>query len=378
MSDNIERVLDECLARLKAGESIESCLMRYSERAGELRPLLETARMVLLVPAPRPRAVPAVDGKQRMLAAVHERGKPAEKIRPENQPRPVSKALFSRYANYIWFRMTGKEILNMKLVRRFALALVVVALLAGGAGAGAVSAQAQPGDALYPLKTALQDARLLMTTDQAARRELDQRIQAERLAEVREAMQAGRSAVVHFGGLLSAFDDGQWTVGDLTVYLDAETEIRGTPEIGAVVRVIGLIQADATILARRLIVHPAAQAIPAGVLTRTAMPTSTGMPEGLPTARPTRTPLPTLPAVGTPLPVRTALSTLRPDRTPVRTPAWTPPAGRTPRITPQLTPRITPNPTKIATRLPTGIPTDWPTAWPTYLPTYLPTLRPRP
>src|SRR5262245_5999769 len=41
--ESIESILQRCLARLASGESIDACLRDFPERAGELRPLLETA-----------------------------------------------------------------------------------------------------------------------------------------------------------------------------------------------------------------------------------------------------------------------------------------------------------------------------------------------
>ncbi len=39
-----DRVLDECLDRLKSGESVEQCLARYPDQAGRLEPLLRIAK----------------------------------------------------------------------------------------------------------------------------------------------------------------------------------------------------------------------------------------------------------------------------------------------------------------------------------------------
>ncbi len=36
---------DDCLTRISAGESLEDCLQRYPALAGELRPMLEAARL---------------------------------------------------------------------------------------------------------------------------------------------------------------------------------------------------------------------------------------------------------------------------------------------------------------------------------------------
>jgi hypothetical protein len=57
MADRIEIVLDECLERLRQGESVEQCLARYPEQAAELEPLLRVAmasQKASLAVEPRP------------------------------------------------------------------------------------------------------------------------------------------------------------------------------------------------------------------------------------------------------------------------------------------------------------------------------------
>lgn len=66
--------LDACLTDLTAGQAtIEECLTRYPEHAGELRPLLETAAEIRRLPQPTPRAASVAAGRRRMLRAVDQR-----------------------------------------------------------------------------------------------------------------------------------------------------------------------------------------------------------------------------------------------------------------------------------------------------------------
>ena len=44
-ADDFDRILDECLDRLASGETIEQCLVRYSEQASRLEPLLRVAHV---------------------------------------------------------------------------------------------------------------------------------------------------------------------------------------------------------------------------------------------------------------------------------------------------------------------------------------------
>ncbi len=68
MSTDFAVVLDECLDRLKAGDSISACLQHYPEHAEELQPLLETvqfAQALRYTEPPRPEAL--ARGRQRFL-----------------------------------------------------------------------------------------------------------------------------------------------------------------------------------------------------------------------------------------------------------------------------------------------------------------------
>src|SRR5438132_7775239 len=48
--DRLARALDECLARIAAGESVASCLASFPEIASDLEPLLVTARRAVAAP----------------------------------------------------------------------------------------------------------------------------------------------------------------------------------------------------------------------------------------------------------------------------------------------------------------------------------------
>jgi hypothetical protein len=263
----------------------------------------------------------------------------------------------------------------MKLVARFALALVVVAVLVAGGGAGLASANALPGDTLYGVKTTLQDLRLALTADAGARTQLEAQIQVQRMNEVRLALQHGRRGQVRFWGELTAFNDMEWTVGELTISLQEETRITGEPYLGAIVHVLGVVQEGGEIAALRLIVAPqrVATLLPTVAGTLTAMPTF-----GLPTGRPGDWPLPT----GTfpPRPTRTPFQAAFPTQWPFPTewPGGQPtgaPQRPTGRPAHDIPPRIA---TRVATLVATYAPTQIPPTehWPTLVPTRRPTRTP--
>jgi hypothetical protein len=70
---------------------------------------------------------------------------------------------------------------------------LILAMLFGGAGATAYAAgESLPDETLYPVKTALEDARLALTSDPGAEIELLLELSNERAEEIRALVSAGR------------------------------------------------------------------------------------------------------------------------------------------------------------------------------------------
>jgi hypothetical protein len=64
--------------------------------------------------------------------------------------------------------------------------------------------------------------------------------------------------VVQFEGLIQAVSGSEWTVEGVSVHLDAQTSVQGTPVVGALAEVEGLLLPDNTVLAGRIVVQPLA------------------------------------------------------------------------------------------------------------------------
>jgi hypothetical protein len=62
---------------------------------------------------------------------------------------------------------------------------------------------------------------------------------------------------VQFEGVIQSISAGQWVVEGVTVRIDAQTQIGGTPAVGAVAEVQGLLLPDGTVLGRRIEVQSA-------------------------------------------------------------------------------------------------------------------------
>lgn len=83
MSHRIEDILDQCLALIAQGRTVEECLARYPEQARVLEPLLRTAaqgRRALGTPQPSLGARAA--GKGRLLTALGARRQPRRSLLP--------------------------------------------------------------------------------------------------------------------------------------------------------------------------------------------------------------------------------------------------------------------------------------------------------
>ena len=151
MSASIDDVLNECIERLAAGESVEQCLASYRDHSVELEPMLRTSAATMNVAAAityRPEAKQR--SRHNFTAAVADR---------------------KREANRGWLgRVLGPTGWRGKLARTAAVALGIVVLGTGTAyGATVASEDSVPGDPLYVVKTLKEDISLRMPKSDLAR-----------------------------------------------------------------------------------------------------------------------------------------------------------------------------------------------------------------
>ncbi len=301
MDEQFERVLIECLDELQAGTPINSLLARHPEQADTLRPILETA-FVLQDVRPAPTSTARVASRRALL----------------NQAAAVRLA-----AN------------RGRFAFRFATLLFAVFLfILIGSGSIIASAAALPGDTLYGVKQTVEQARLSLASDRTS---IEQEIDATRLSEVRQLINAGRTADVRFRGPIESIGDGRIEVAGLTVAISPATRLIGTPHVGRIALIDGQVLGE-RVDARQVIIQntnddPAATALPIAttVPTATMIPTATAMPTA--TVIPTATPVPTLipsaapaavPTPPTQLPTRAPTATAQPTEQPTALPEPTP------------------------------------------------------
>ena len=308
MNDVPEAVLHESLDLMEQGESIEKILVRYPDVASGLRPFLETAAQLATL-APQPSLAAKQKSQKAFLA--HAKSLNVAPAQPSS-----------------WYR------LRQILLPLASLALVVILF---GATAVSVSGSAIPGDALYPVKRIVENVQLNRANDVEAATALMDEYRQERIREVLSLLRTGRTVEVSFQGEVEAVQTDQWTIATIEVFLNAETDITGEPQIGETALVTGMTQSGMFI------------ASSIDMLTGTEMP-----PVQVETPEPIL--VPTEPA--------TVTATLEPSVEPTEDPTATPTATATATLTREPTATVTVTPTALPTFTPTVPPTAVPTTPP--------------
>ena len=160
---DLEAILDECLHDASTrGESIEKCLQRYPQHAGQLAPLVQVADRIRKTRHPTLSVSATKAIEQRLLKRATELRQPRAK--PSLWSLPFS------------FR---------PLVTVAATLIVVLALvLAGGGGIVYASTDSLPGSPLYGVKRATEQVQLFLTPAGTGRAELHLEFAQRRLEEV--------------------------------------------------------------------------------------------------------------------------------------------------------------------------------------------------
>ncbi len=293
MRHDLDTALDQCLAWLRAGRSMEACLERYPEFAEELRPLLGLAVQVGRVTIPAVPARARAEGHHRMLAAFD------KKVAHAAQTHPVVR-LAKRLS---WTLIPGRPG-SLKPAWSPVLAVLLVLVVGTGAVTVASSAFSLPGDALYPVKLASQRLQLALTFDPVTHALLADRYDAQRRQDVQAVLKRGGQATIEFQGTLERMEESLWTVGGLQVALRESTVIVGNPYVGAEVRVGGELPGDGQLVAHWVTIDSETEPLP------------TTTPEATHTAPPTLTPTRAV----TPVPTSTSAPTQTPGEAPTPVP----------------------------------------------------------
>ena len=161
--EHLDYILDRCIERIAAGESVSSCLASYPDDRDELEPLLRVAAVTM-------RAVSAVE---------------TNRVAKARGLRMLNDAVAERTARkrslFGWLSALRPPA-SGKLVAKPLLAGVAVLVVASGLAFGAdrAAADSVPGDPLYWVKTSRESLSLMMPKSDAARAQ-----EHARLAKVR-------------------------------------------------------------------------------------------------------------------------------------------------------------------------------------------------
>lgn len=212
MDGALENSIIDALDELESGESVDHILLRRPAQAADLRPILETAAQLSDLPP-----APSAEAQSASRRALLHR---AQQLRDEASPsRP-----WSSLPRFI-----------------FSFVSVLVVILIGGAALLPTSANAIPGDALYPLKRAGESMRLLLAP-QSEKGQLRLQFEEERNSEVYKMLKTGRNGRAGYTGEIVALAPETWEIGHITVHLTEKTRIKGEPEVGARVEAHCLVQ----------------------------------------------------------------------------------------------------------------------------------------
>jgi hypothetical protein len=256
MDEILADILNTCLLRLDSGASVDECLAAFPQQRALLEaPLRAAARMRALTRPPLPAATRSTL-EARMLALANQR-RAAQAMPASPSPSP----------------MLGPTALLAGLLRALGYR-------------GPIS---QPWLRLGAVALALLLALILGVGTLAAARAIIRTIQGPTAAPTSTSL---TTMPFTLNGPIEQITSERWVINGVSIAIGAQTTITGTPAVGTVAQIRGIIQADGSLLAQTIMI---AGALPTSTLPIATTPTT-------PTSTPTITPAPT----STPAPIPTA------------------------------------------------------------------------
>ncbi|MBI4498997.1 MAG: hypothetical protein HY689_13985 [Chloroflexi bacterium] len=185
-------LLDQCVADITAGrKTLVQCLAEHPDRRADLEPLLRIA--LCIVPPPvTPDPVRKARARYEFIEALH-------------QEPPATRPW--------WWPL--QSLAHSVPQRRFSMPIIVAvafAFMVATSGGAAFAAQdAQPGDLLYGLKTAIEQVQVVTASSEEAKAQAHLEIAAKRLAEVEQALEKdnGEAARIAAEGYAQAVAQAQ-------------------------------------------------------------------------------------------------------------------------------------------------------------------------
>jgi hypothetical protein len=215
---DLNELLEEGLTQLRNGAGLNDVLARHPEQADQLRPLLETAWLALTLGKEAPDLMTAQNrSRARFLGAAYVRRQPARATR-------FKKLAHVRMANIV--------------------ALIAVVLFASLIGTGLSSVSAVPGQALYPVKRAVEQAQMALTTRQSSRLELEEAFDQRRVLEAEKLLHAGLTHKVTFAGFLWEDPLHGWFVEQVLLIMTPDQEALARNLNGSYVEITGVVHGE--------------------------------------------------------------------------------------------------------------------------------------
>lgn len=384
-----EDILDNCIVAIRElGRTVDDCLARYPDQRAELEPLL---RLTVRLQAARTLQAPP-DFRRTAAARMHN----LVASRPRRAERT---AIRTNPLRHVWSGLQAAFRLQ-KAPATVVVGVVVALLLLVGGGTVYAAADALPGDALYPVKIAVETVQLAVSLNDARDAELHLSFAARRLEEAAASLAQDRP-----GSARQALTDYASQLESALAFFDRDSRLSPEAQVMLANQLVARLPRHEAQLAALLEQSPETDrsAIELALtVSQTGRSLALEVVSGEPGEPDLPVAVPTGPFFTSPL---SPTHTLAPTWTPTQTPTSTSTPTQTPTVTPSLSPaRPTstpwpepsiltpwPRPTRRPTNWPTGWPTGappgwpteipwpppgWPTAWPTAWPTGWPTAWP--
>lgn len=217
-------LLELCLTKLASGEDLRKVLSAHPRAREEVEPLLYLALRTSQKMADDPDFDVINRSQMKMLRR-------AAELRAAGTKRGV----FTQLPSF-----------------RIGMATALLLLIISGYGLFSVSAQALPGDFLYPIKLSAEQLQLEITADEAEVELLTEKFKERRTDEVGQLLSDGRVENISFEGVLDQIGDQQWFVNEIPVVVSNETRLIGDIQIGQGIKVEGETRPGGFVLAFEL------------------------------------------------------------------------------------------------------------------------------
>lgn len=140
----------------------------------------------------------------------------------------------------------------VRLPRLAIAALAALIVFLTGSGVVIASARSLPGDQLYPVKRAVEDFRLTLSSENSDYATIEAQYQERRIEEVISLLQQGRTELISFEGVVNEQGVRHWIVDEIRVIVSPETELIGQIDLGMRVEVKGSTQPEGWVRASQI------------------------------------------------------------------------------------------------------------------------------